>query len=130
MGVFSAAGGAAPHLTDIAVTQVLQVRALGTQAIRGEDRGKAVALGRLPKEFQGRYLVPRLNHKASQDIAIAIDGAPDRVPFVADLHENLVEVPASLPASLHPIDPLAPDLGPEPGAEPQPPEADGLMALS
>jgi hypothetical protein len=47
-----------------------------------------------PKEFQCCLLVARLRHKAFEDFAFVIDGAPSGVPLAVDLHEHLVEMPS------------------------------------
>jgi hypothetical protein len=44
-----------------------------------------------------------------------------------DLHEDLVQVPAPLNRSPHPIHPFAPDLGGEHRTEPVPPEPGSFM---
>ena len=56
-----------------------------------------------------------------------IDRAPEVVALAVDLHEHLIEMPASIPMSLHRIDAAPSDLGGEMLAEATTPYYDGLM---
>ncbi len=56
-----------------------------------------------------------------------IDSAPEIVLHPVDLHEHLVEVPASMPETPHRLDAAAPDLRGKDGAETVPPEPNRLM---
>jgi hypothetical protein len=56
-----------------------------------------------------------------------INSAPEIVFHAVDLHENLVEMPASMAEIPHRLDPATADLGRENRAEPVPPEPHRLV---
>ncbi len=56
-----------------------------------------------------------------------VDSAPEIVLHAVDLHENLVEVPASMPEIPHRLDPTPAYLGRENRPEPVPPEPHRFM---
>ena len=68
------------------------------------------------------FLVAALGDEALEHLTLMINRPPEIVFHAVDLHENFVEMPASLPEIPHRLDTTAPDLGLEDGAEPVPPE--------
>lgn len=56
----------------------------------------AVSLHRFSEEFQRRRLVPLFCDVRFQNLPFVVDNAPKLVRLPADLHEDLVEVPAPL----------------------------------
>ena len=78
-------------------------------------------------QASSRHLHPKYP-TGFQNLAFMIDGAPKVVRHPVDLHVDLVQMPAPMLASAHPVDPSSPDLGGKHRAEPLPPEPHRLVA--
>ena len=95
----------------------------------GPDRlWRAMALKRLFHEGQRGGFVARPGDKAFEDLAFVIDRAPEVNHLAIELHVHLVEMPAPVSESAHPVDPLPPDVAGEERAKPPPPLPNYLMA--
>lgn len=110
MGILRAVVGPSSRFPVVAAAEVFQGRTVRAKAIGDEDIRSFMLLERFPEEFEGRLAIPRLGHEALQHLALMIDGAPEIVLLAVDLHEHLVEAPAPVAESPHPVDALAPDL--------------------
>jgi hypothetical protein len=84
-------------------------------------------VGILGAVVQRRFLIPAFRDDAFEHLSFVVNSAPEIVVHAVDLHENLVEMPASMPEMPHRLDPTSPDLGRENRAEPVPPEPDRLI---
>ena len=78
------------------------------------------------EKFQGGLLIARLRHEAFQYLTFVIHSPPQVVPFTVDLHEHLIQMPASA-AGFHTLDPALLYLGSEHRAAPMPPEPHSLV---
>ncbi len=87
-----------------------------------------MTLQRLLHEAQGSSLVPGLRDVALEDLALLVDGAPEVNHLAVQPDVHLVEVPAPLAKTAHPVHPLPAYVGGEHRTEPVPPVAHGLMA--
>ena len=82
---------------------------------------------RFSEEFQRSLLVPPLGDEAFEHLAFMIDGTPEVVLHPVDLHEHLVEMPASMLKMPHRLDPVSTDFSREDRPEPVPPEPHCLV---
>ncbi len=117
----------AANLALVDSTQAFERRAIGSKPIRHDLFDQPVATERFPEEFHGRFLIPPFRDEALEHLSFVIDGAPEIVFHPVDLHENLVEMPPTMPEIPHRLDAAAPNLGREDGAEPLPPKPHRLM---
>ncbi len=81
-----------------------------------------------PEEFQRRFAVTALGHKAFDHLALVVHGPPKLVCLAVDLHENLVQMPLPMCPWPHPVHPSAADLSRKHRTEPVPPEPNGFVA--
>jgi hypothetical protein len=102
--------------------------AIGTQLVGDEHFRLAMALHGFPQEFQSRFAVTALGHKAFKHLALVVHGPSKRVRLTVDLQENLVEVQLPMCPWPHPVHPSAADLSREHQTEPVPPKPYRLMA--
>jgi hypothetical protein len=127
VGILDAIVQPAADLALVDCAQALERRAIGSKPIRDDRLGLAMLVKRLSQEFQCCLLVTTLRDEAFEHLALVIDSAPEIVFHPVDLHENLVEVPSSMPERPHRLDPATTDLRGENGAKPVPPEPDRFM---
>ena len=86
-----------------------------------------MAIQGFPEEFQRSLLVTPLCDEAFEQFSLVVDSAPEIVFHPVDLHENLVEMPPTMPEIPHRLDAAAPDLRRENRPEAVPPESHRLM---
>jgi hypothetical protein len=77
--------------------------------------------------LQRCFLVAALRDEALEHFDFVINSAPEVVFHAVDLHENLVEMPPTMPEIPHRLDPAPPDLRRENRPKAVPPEPHRLM---
>jgi hypothetical protein len=82
---------------------------------------------RLSLEIQCGFSIAGLGAVAFEHLAFMVDGAPQVMSYPVDLHENFIEMPATMLECSHGLHPISTDLGSKYSAEAVPPEANGLM---
>ncbi len=81
-----------------------------------------------PQEFQRRFAVTALGHKAFEHLALVVHGPPKIVRLAVNLDENLVEGPLPMCPWPHPVHPSAADLGRKQRTKSMLPEPNGFVA--
>jgi hypothetical protein len=103
------------------ITQFAHRRKVGPQPAGDDHFGLVVALQGFLHECQSRRIIAFLGNKALKHPTFMINSAPQVMQLSFDPHVHLIEVPAPLPETPHPIHPLAPDIGCEHRPETIPP---------
>lgn len=96
--------------------------AIGRQSIGHERFDLAMPSQRFPEEFQCSLLIAALGDEAFKDLALVVNCAPEVVFDAIDLHEDLIEMPLSMPKGSHRLNATPSDLSGENRAETVPPE--------
>ena len=86
----------AARLATAHVANLLHGRTIRTEFVCDDDFRIAVSFHCFPEEFQGCCLVPLLGRIGFQNLAFVIDRPPQVVRLAADLHKDLVQMPAPL----------------------------------
>ena len=109
-------------------TEIPQDSAIGPKPVGHHRVGRTMPLQCFPHKFQSAVIVSGPGDEAFQNLALMIDRTPEVVALPNCLHEHLVQMPATVPAAAHPVNPPPPELGPEHPPEPVLPEPHGLTA--
>ena len=109
------------------IAESLHRRSIRGKAIGHDLIDKTMASKRFSQEFQRRLLVTTLCDKALEHFSLMIDGAPEVVLHAIDLHEDLVEMPTSMPEGPNRLDSAPADFCRENCPEAVPPEPHRLM---
>ena len=78
----------------VAIAQFGHSRLLGSQAVGCYYNGRSMAFQRLPQECQSRSFVALFRTVALENLALAIDRAPQAMPLAIALYEHRIKMPA------------------------------------
>jgi hypothetical protein len=80
----------------IATVQLAERGSVGSQCVRGDTlRMNAVSLQQLVQQSQGRTGTAALRNEHVQNLAFIVDCTPQPHALTADLHDPLIQVPAT-----------------------------------
>ena len=117
----------APSFPPVRIANFLNSSTVGAQFVSNDSIRSAVASHCILYKLQCSSLIPCPRHVTFQDFSLVINSSPQVVPFAVDLHEHLVQMPAST-ARFHTGNAPSTDLRGAHLPNLAPPRSNGFMA--
>jgi hypothetical protein len=115
------------HFAALDIAQAAHCSLVGLQAVSNNLLDLPVTLQRLPQKAQSRRFVAGFGDLTFQHLTLVVHRPPEIVHLAVDPDVDFVNVPAPMPETVHPADPLAADVSRKQWSEPVPPKPNRLV---